>query len=153
MTPPAPSTIELEWLVHTVRIAHLAVPIARLRSEICIEAATPAQARIRKRCWLDTGAPISVIPFYIQSQGLVWKPLPGLQTTWAGQPCAMGHMNVWLPTGAATLRGPISMLAQFPQSDPPGDPVPILIGLEFLLAHHASLTLWPPPQRGAISVP
>jgi hypothetical protein len=45
------------------------------------------------------------------------------------------------------------MLAKFPQSDPPGDPVPALLGLEFLLTHRASLTLWRPPQRGSISVP
>src|SRR3989304_1225251 len=34
MTPPSPSTIDLEWLVQTVRVGNLAIPTARVRTAI-----------------------------------------------------------------------------------------------------------------------
>ena len=83
MTPTTPGSTDLEWLVQTVRIGGWAIPIARLRTEIYLPTASPGQPTIREWCWLDTGAPISVIPFHIHSQGLVWQALPGVQTTWA----------------------------------------------------------------------
>jgi hypothetical protein len=140
-------------MLQTVRISGLAVPIARLRTAMYLPTTSQGQPTVREWCWFDSGAPISVIPYHVHSQGLAWRPLRGVQTTWADQPSAMGHIDIWLPTCESTLRGPISMPAKFPQSDPPGDRVPILLGLEFLLAHDASLVLWPPPQRGSISVP
>jgi hypothetical protein len=147
MTPPTASTTELEWLVQTTQIAGLVVPIARLRTALYLPTRSPGQSTIREWCWFDSGAPISVIPFHIHSQGLAWQPLAGVQTTWADQPSAIGHIDIWLPTAQSSLRGPISMLAKFPQSDPPSDPVPILLSLESLLTHGASLALWPPPGR------
>jgi hypothetical protein len=45
------------------------------------------------------------------------------------------------------------LLAKFPKSDPPGDPVPALLGLEFLLAYQAEFHLPLPPQDGALRLP
>jgi hypothetical protein len=104
--------------------------------------------------WLDTGAPLSVVPFAVQQRGFVWQPLPNVRTTWLGQACAVGHIDIWLAdVHSAVLAGPFSLLAKFPRSDPPGDPVPILLGLEFLLAHQALFNLAPPPQRGVLQLP
>jgi hypothetical protein len=41
------------------------------------------------------------------------------------------------------------MLAKFPASDPPQSS-PLLLGLEFFVAHHAFLNIPPPPQTGYI---
>jgi hypothetical protein len=38
-------------------------------------------------------------------------------------------------------------------SDPPGDPVPVLLGLEFFLAHQAEFHLPLPPQHGIFRLP
>ena len=51
------------------------------------------------------------------------------------------------------LRGPLSLLAKFARSDPPGPPVPVLLGLEFFLTHQAEFTLLLPPQHGIIRLP
>jgi hypothetical protein len=93
------------------------------------------------------------VPFHIHSQGLAWQDL-GVNTTWSGQPSSLGRIEVWLPTAQPPyLRGPLSLLAKFPQSDPPGPPVPILLGLEFLLAYQTELHLPCPPQQGALVLP
>lgn len=132
----------------------LAVPIARLRVQVFFPTSLPGQPLISQWCWLDTGAPLSVIPFSVHAQGFAWQSAAGVRTTWAGQASQIGHIEIWLPMlSSATLQGPYSLLAKFPQSDPPGNPVPILLGLEFLLAHQAALSLFPPPQQGAILIP
>jgi hypothetical protein len=106
------------------------------------------------RAWLDSAAPLSVVPLRVQNKGLTWQRLPGVQTTWLGQPCTVGHIDVWLPDQTTlSQHGPFSLLAKFPQSDPPGLSVPVLLGLEFLLTHHAGLNLPPPPQDGTIQIP
>lgn len=48
---------------------------------------------------------------------------------------------------------PLSLLAKFARSDPPGSPVPVLLGLESFLTHQAELTLRPPPQHGVLRLP
>jgi hypothetical protein len=104
--------------------------------------------------WLDTGAPLSVVPFAVQTMGLAWQPLAGLRTTWSGQPCAVGYTDIWLTDMlSGSPGGPFRVLAKFPRSDPPGLSVPVLLGLEFLLAHRASLNLPPPPRQGTIHIP
>jgi hypothetical protein len=73
---------------------------------------------------------------------------------WAGQVSEVGHIDIWLPTLVSSApHGPYSLLAKFPQSDPPGNPVPILLGLEFLVSHQAALSLLPAPQQGTILIP
>jgi hypothetical protein len=104
--------------------------------------------------WLDTSAPVSVVSFHVHHQRLAWQPIPGIKTTWAGQACDAGRVDMWLATSQSPyLRGPFSLLAKFPQSDPPGDLVPVLLGLEFFLAHQAEFQLFLPPQDGSILLP
>jgi hypothetical protein len=45
------------------------------------------------------------------------------------------------------------MLAKFPHADPPGAPSPVLLGLEFFLAHQASFTVRPPAQASTVELP
>ena len=97
---------------------------------------------------------MSVVPFHVHHQRLAWQAIPGIKTTWAGQPCALGRIHVWLPIDQSPyLRGPFSLLAKFPQSDPAGDLVPVLLGLEFFLAHQAEFQMLLPPQHGLIRLP
>src|SRR5262249_44914371 len=113
----------------------------------------PGQAMIPGQCWLDTGAPLSVIPYRVHHNRLAWGPA-GARASWLGQPCDLGHINVWLPTDQPPyLRGPVSMLAKFAPSDPPGDPVPVLLGLEFISAQQAAASLLTPPQPSTITMP
>jgi hypothetical protein len=94
-----------------------------------------------------------VVPFHIHHQRLPWRPL-GVQATWAGQVCDLGAIDVWFATtDGATVRGPFSVVAKYARGDPPGDPVPVLLGLNFLLAYQASLALDPPPGHGRIELP
>jgi hypothetical protein len=135
-------------------MGHMAVPIARLRVQVFFATNLPGQPLISQWCWLDTGAPLSVVPFSIHAQGFAWRSVAGVRTTWAGQSSEVGHIDIWLPVpDSAALKGPYSLLAKFPQSDPPGNPVPVLLGLEFLLSHHAAVSLLPAPQQGAILLP
>lgn len=155
MTAPVlPSTTALQWLVQIIRLGGQSVPIARLRTEIQLPTTQPGDPRVREWCWLDTGAPLSVIPFRAQTHGLIWRPLAGVRTIWAGQPCDVGHIDIWVPNlMTSAFRGPLSLLAKFPHRDPPGAPLPILLGLEFLITHQAAFTLDPPPQTGMLRIP
>jgi hypothetical protein len=47
----------------------------------------------------------------------------------------------------------MSLLAKFPRGDPPGDPVPVSLGLEFFLSHKAEFNMLLPPRNGVISLP
>jgi hypothetical protein len=63
-------------------------------------------------CWLDTGAPLSVVPYYVHHQRLTWQPVPGIKTTWVGLACDLGRIDVWFATSTPPyLRGPFSLLA------------------------------------------
>ena len=89
-----------------------------------------------------------------EQKGPRWQSIPGIKATWCGQPSDLGRIDFWLPVDQPSrLRGPMSLLAKFPHSDPPGDPVPVLLGLEFLLAHQSEFNLPLPPQQGLILLP
>ena len=63
-------------------------------------------------------------------------------------------MDFWLGIGQSPyLRGPMSLLAKFPQADPPGPLVPVVLGLEFFLSHRAEFYLFLPPHTGLILLP
>ncbi len=148
------TTIGLQWFVRTIRLGGLSVPIARLRTQVYLPPLRKGAPPVLEWGWLDTGAPLSVIPFDVHRQGLIWRPLAGVRTTWSGQPCDVGHIDIWLSDlVSSSLRGPLSILAKFPQRDPPGDPIPILLGLEFVIAHQTDLALPPPPQPGILRIP
>ena len=120
MNPSAVATrTNVEWTIQHIQLAGSAVPIARLRTRIYLQVIGRDQAALEERCWLDTGAPISVVPFHVHSQGIAWQRIAGVRTIWAGQPCSLGHVAIWLrDTATLTLRGPLALLAKFPDSDP-----------------------------------
>jgi hypothetical protein len=128
--------------------------VARLNLQLYCRTVLPARRFTSADSWIDTAAPLTVVPFHVHYQRLLWQPLKGITTTWAGQRCDLGRVDIWLPTAETPyVRGPLSLLAKFPQQDPPGDPVPILLGLEFFLAHRAEFNLLVPPQLGAVRLP
>jgi hypothetical protein len=154
---PAPSsqtTTPVQWFVQSVSVGSLTVLSARLEIDLFLRTALPGLQIVAEIGWVDTGAPLSVIPFHIHNGRLDWRPIPGVQLTWLGQSCDLGTIDIWLPTQeTSALRGPLTLLAKFPRSDPPGSPVPILLGLEFFLSNQAGMNLLPPPQKSEISVP
>jgi hypothetical protein len=153
-SPVAQATTPVDWSILQLSVANQTLPVARLKVPLYLGAPPPGPESSRDLCWLDTGAPISVVPFHVHHGRLAWQSIPGIRISWAGRPCDLGRTDVWLTTQQPPyLRGPFSLLAKFPQSDPPGDLVPVLLGLEFFLAHRAEFTMLSPPQHGRISLP
>jgi hypothetical protein len=152
--PFSGTTIPIYWSIPIVRVAGLNIPSARLDVELFLRSTLPGRQIIAEQAWLDTGAPLSVIPFHVHHRRVAWKPVPGASLSWAGQPSDLGEIDVWLPTNQSpSPRGPFTLLAKFPRCDPPGNPVPVLLGLEFFLSLQAGMALPPPPQQGVIQVP
>lgn len=154
--PPssAPATVPVDWSILQFSVSGVTFPVARLKVPLYLGSPPPSPYSPRDLCWLDTGAPISIVPFHVHHQRLSWQPIPGISTTWAGQSCDLGRIDIWLTTDQSPyLRGPFSLLAKFPYGDPPGDLVPILLGLEFFLAHQAEFQLSLPPRNGRIVLP
>lgn len=153
-SPSITSTARVQWLIKAVSLRSVSFSLARLKIRCYLGTAPPSPQGTLQEAWLDTGAPLSVIPFHIQNAGLLWQPIAGVKTTWSGQPCDLGRVDMWLATDQPPfLRGPFSLLAKFPHRDLPGDPLPVLFGLEFFLTHQAELTLLLPPQHGVIRLP
>jgi hypothetical protein len=152
--PLSGSTIPIQWSIQLVSLASVTVPSARLEVELFLRTTQPGLQVVAEQAWLDTGAPLSVIPFHVHNRRLDWKPISGVRLTWAGQVCDLGSVDIWLPTDQPpSIRGPFTLLAKFARSDPAGAPVPILLGLEFFLSHRAGISLPGPPQQGVISIP
>src|SRR5262249_45427775 len=148
------TTTAIPWSIQTISLGSLSFPAARLSFQLYGRTVLPGRHITSLDCWLDTGAPLTVIPFHVHDRRLLWQPVPGITTTWAGQRCNPGHVDIWLPTEQPPyIRGPLSLLAKFAQIDPPGDAVPILLGLEFFLAHQAEFNLLLPPQYSVIRLP
>ncbi len=142
------------WSVQSVQLAGRTLEVARLRVKLHLRSALAGQQTIAEWAWLDSGAPFSVIPRAIHQGRLRWQALAGVQTIWAGQACDLGTIEVWPPgRRRAQPQGPFPMLAKFARSDPPGGPIPVLLGLEFLLTHQARFELRPPPTGWAIHIP
>jgi hypothetical protein len=155
MSSPSNSALSpVAWSILQTSVGGVTFPIARLEVPLYLGVTPPSPRSPRHLCWLDTGAPLSVIPFHVHHQSLNWKPIPGIKTTWSGQVCDLGSIDVWLATTESPhLRGPFSLLAKFPRSDPPGSLVPVLLGLEFFLSHGAEFQLPLPPRDGSILLP
>src|SRR5262249_19205390 len=148
------TTTPIQWLIQLVSGGALSISSARLEIELFLSTTLPGLRVVSEQVWLDTGAPLTVIPFHVHHGRLHWQTVPGIRLTWAGQICDLGTIEIWLPTQQSpALRGPLTLLAKFARSDPPGNPVPILLGLEFFLSHRAAMNIPPPPQTGFIQVP
>lgn len=150
----AVSTTLVQWSIQQAKTAGLSVPSARLEVDFFLRSKLPGLQLLCEQAWIDTGAPLSVIPFHVHNGRLDWKQVPGVQLTWGGQVCDLGAVEVWLSIQESpNLRGPLNLLAKFPRSDPPGSRVPILVGLEFFLSNQAGLNVQPPAQQSAIWLP
>jgi len=149
-----PTTTALTWHVQMVQVGPRTVPVGRLLGQVQVRTAFPGQRLVSEGCWVDIGAPLTVVPFHVHHRRLAWRPLPNVSTTWLGQRCAVGEIDLWLPIRESPApRGPFTVLAKFPLSDPPGGRVPVLLGVEFLLTYQASLQVLPPPQGGLLTIP
>jgi hypothetical protein len=153
-SPSAPTTTPVEWLIQLAPVRALSFPLARLLVPLYFGTSAPGPETAKEACWLDTGAPLSVVPFHVHNQRLVWQPIPGITSTWSGQPCDLGRIDCWLAIDQPPYRrGALSLLAKFARRDPPGPPVPVLLGLEFLLTYQAEFQLFLPPRNGSILLP
>jgi hypothetical protein len=148
------TTTSFQWAIQPVSLGSVTIHAARLEIEVFLHSMLPGMSLLCEQAWIDTGAPLSVAPYQIHIGRLDWKPIPGVQLSWANQPCDLGTIDLWLPTQETPgLRGPIPLLAKFPRSDPPGISVPILLGLEFFLTNQAVMRLEQPSQQSAIWLP
>jgi len=116
-----------------------------------------------RRCLIDTGAPLSVIPLSIYTpHAFVWRQvndptIPPGQTSWNGVPADLGLISVWIPVEHGRVAGPFDMLAKFPRRPSAAelkgrDRPPVLVGLDFLASVTRSLGIdWQErPARGKI---
>jgi hypothetical protein len=153
-SPAAGATAPVEWVIQTVSVGGLTFSVARLKVRLDLARSASGLPPLALEAWLDTGAPLSVIPFHVQQQGLNRQVIPGIRVSWSGQPCDLGRIDCWLATDEPPgVRGPFSLLAKFPHSDPPGSPVRMLLGLEFLLTNQIELNVPVPPHQGALRLP
>jgi hypothetical protein len=153
-SPPAPATAPVDWSIQQISVSNVSLPAARLQVPVYLGSPPAQRHSPRDLCWLDTGAPISVVPFHVHYQRFSWQPIPGISITWAGQRCDLGRIDIWLAIDQPPyFRGPFSLLAKFPRADPPGDLIPVLLGLEFFLSHQAEFHILLPPQQGVILLP
>jgi hypothetical protein len=151
---PPQATAPVDWSVLQLSLGNLVLLVARLKVPLYLGAPPSGPGSPHDLCWLDTGAPLSVVPYHVHHQRVIWQSIPGIKVNWAGQPCDLGRADVWFATAQSPyLRGPFSLLAKFARSDPPGDLMPVLLGLEFFLAHQAEFSILLPPQRGLIRLP
>jgi hypothetical protein len=154
MTPPhSPVSAALRWDIQNASLRGKVLPIARIGLVLHLPTRDVAEEFTREDAWLDTGAPVSIIPFRIHSMGLVWQPMTGIQARWSGIICDLGTIDVWLVDRATQIAtGPFAMFAKFPRADPPGKPHPILVGLEFVLAHQGAFHMRPHPALGSLEL-
>jgi hypothetical protein len=66
--------IRLEWLVQNKPVGSQTLKVARLQAFPEFPQLPSGQHSGVKKCWLDSGAPISIVPFHIH-QHLLWQPL------------------------------------------------------------------------------
>jgi hypothetical protein len=158
---PGPTSLPITSSLVPHTAGGVTLPIAHLWVELAV--ARRGAARLFRKCLFDSGAPVSVIPQATQqAQPLDWQPLPGPWPAgllaWQGVPCALGQVEVWVPLPALPyLRGPLTLIAKFPQAHPVHVPatMPILLGLNFLAAYQAatSFQCHLPPKAGTIVLP
>ena len=154
--PARPDLFEshIQWLIEPAPLDGVSIPSVRLSLETHFLTATGRW--LPQQCWLDTGAPLTVIPHYVYA-GYRFRvneiPLDvksAAKLKWLKVPCKLGWIQVRLPIVGKpeSLTRPFSILTKLPRRDPPwsADPVPVIVGLQFLLACRAELALGPPPE-------
>src|SRR5437867_11909566 len=112
-SPLAQTTTPVDWSILQLSVSNLTIPVARLKVPLHLGAPPSGPASPHDLCWLDTGAPLSVVPFHVHHQRLLWQAIPGISISWAGQPCDLGRIDAWFTTEQpAYSRGPFSLLAK-----------------------------------------
>ena len=76
-----PTRTPVEWFIQPAAVRAVSFPLARLVVPLHFGTSPPGPKVTKEACWLDTGAPISVIPFHVHQRRLVWQAIPGVQTT------------------------------------------------------------------------
>src|ERR1017187_8633368 len=111
MAAPSSTITPIQWAIRWISLGNLIIPAARLEIDLFLRATLPGETMVAESGWIDTGAPLSVIPVRIHNGRLDWKRIPGVQLTWIGQTCDLGTIDVWLPTQETpALRGPLTLL-------------------------------------------
>lgn len=96
---------------------------------------------VLRRCILDTGAPLSVVPYEIwHTRNLKWDPVSAAlhgsggsgALTWQGVPCALGEVQI-------ELAGPRLFVAKFGLRRTP--PCDVILGMNFLVDNDLELVL------------
>ena len=96
---------------------------------------------ILRRCLIDTGAPLSVVPHAVwHARHLAWAPVSTTllgnsgvaELTWQGVPCELGEMQI-------DLAGPRTLVAKF--ASRPTPPSDVILGLSFLTDNDLELVL------------
>ncbi len=60
------------WSIRQISLSGISFPVARLVVQLYFGTKPPGSASAQEPCWLDTGAPLSVVPYYLHHQRLVW---------------------------------------------------------------------------------
>lgn len=130
--------------------------LAELRLWVTVFIGAPGGQQKRLQFLLDSGAPVSFIPYREWNRlGLKWEKLvrwtrstpPQVRPEEAfGAPCDLGLVDVWLPhrSDLSDLRGPFSMNAKFERDPGPAPraarlPTHPVLGLDFFAQHRAEL--------------
>ncbi len=132
--------LPVEFLAAEFRTDH-DDPLLVYRPVVVARFPTERGPTILRRCVVDTGAPLSVVPYEIwQARNLKWASVSAslhgsggaAALTWQGVPCALGEMQV-------ELAGPRVFVAKFGlQRTPPCD---VILGMNFLVDNDLELVL------------
>jgi hypothetical protein len=135
--------------IHTQNAQAGHLNIVRLWTDIFFSCQPPLSPHPLE-CLLDTGAPLSVIPYDVwHLQGLAWDPVhrknpsapSGIRDErFQSIPCDLGRIDVWLPHdgNGLDLQGPYRMHAKFARFADPSLPYTI-VGMDFFSRHAAEL--------------
>jgi hypothetical protein len=124
------------------------------RAFVDVEFAVGRDQNTRFECFVDPGAPFSVIPFSLwHDRNLQWSRL-GSQISrvsgasasplsWQGAPCVLGEVSIQLqdkPSGRIT--GPHRVVAKFPRTRlPTSSENATILGMNFLADNDIRLTI------------
>jgi hypothetical protein len=63
----------------------ITIPSARVEFELFLRPTLPGLQLLCEQGWIDTGAPLSIIPFHVHHGRLDWKPAPGAKVQQVGE--------------------------------------------------------------------
>lgn len=89
MAPPPPALAPVAWSIMHVSVSGVTLPEAQLEIPLHLGVPPPGPQSPRDLCWLDTGAPVSVVPFHVHHQRLAWQAIPGIK------PPGPGSRVIW----------------------------------------------------------